>query len=948
MKKKVFFVTALFGALSINVSQAQTPLAFPGAEGFGRYALGARGVTSPTIYHVTNLNDSGSGSLRDAVSQSGRIVVFDVAGVIKIKDRIVFSPDLYVAGQTAPGMGITVYGNGVTFSAANNVIVRYIRFRMGTSGTSGKDAAGLANGKDMIFDHLSCSWGLDETFSINWDSKGTEPDNITIQNSIIGQGLLTHSCGGLVQTNGGVTLFRNLYIDNKTRNPKVKGLNQYINNIVYNWGSGGCYIMGGDSEGITWADVENNYFIKGPTGSTNAFVRGNDNFQIYQKGSMTDYNLDGILNGDSATVEDIPATNVADLNSFIGSVSTKTFPAIVQEMSAEDAYKWAVDSVGTSIPDRDAVDDYMVNQLTSLGTEGSILTNETELGLPNNVGYVFTSTKLLDTDNDGISDAWEDAHGLNKSDASDALAVASNGYLNIENYINSLDKPNVYVRYATNLNVKSITEKSISFNWENNAKAATGIRIESSTDGINYTPIDTISANSTEYTAIGLLASTNYYFRLQTINNELTSSYSDALSSSTKASAQGPEISTDPTPVDKSTISDYSSTTLSWQNPTAATIRYRIYFGTSPDSLVLLNTTYISAKSITVDLNQNTTYYWRVDGRTSLGEQKGTIWSFTSGSMLTHNKVAYWPFDGNITNQSNDDVATTANDYTPTFVTGRINDAINFNGQATAEALVQPNYDEINIGSGPFSVEFWFQSTAPSSDIDWYLIHKGKHTADSSTGALGKWWGLQFQKNSKNDRLTWAIDDNVTKTSLDIEPGSTYFTGNWNHVVCIRDSVNKKIMVYINGVLAGSTTDATGDIAETENLVIGNCNSTYTNAFVGLMDDVTIYDTALTAADIAAKYAAGLATGIHSISDVSNVKAYPIPFVDVINIESSKLTDGEKNVRIYNSSGAIMLDKTVVANNHKIALSSLGSLASGIYVCIISTGQETIACKICK
>lgn len=141
-----------------------------------------------------------------------------------------------------------------------NIIVRYLRIRMGVNGTSGKDAAGIANGGNMIFDHMSVLWGKDECFSINWDNKGTEPHDITIQNSIIGQGLQPHSCGGLIQTNGGVTLFRNLYIENKTRNPKVKGLNQFVNNVLYDWGSGAAYNMGGDSNGTSWAEITGNYW----------------------------------------------------------------------------------------------------------------------------------------------------------------------------------------------------------------------------------------------------------------------------------------------------------------------------------------------------------------------------------------------------------------------------------------------------------------------------------------------------------------------------------------------------------------------------------------------------------------------------------------------------------------------------------------------------------------
>ena len=227
--------------LSIPVF-AQLP-AFPGAEGFGKYATGGR---FGSVYHVTNLNNSGSGSLRDAVSTPNRIVVFDVAGVIRITERMIVSSNIYIAGQTAPGEGITVYGNGWSFSNAHNTICRYIKIRMGIVGSSGVDANGLASGHDIIFDHCSVSWGRDENFSIN----STTAQNITIQNSIMSQGLLTHSAGGLMQCDGGITLYRNLYADNGTRNNKVKGVSQYVNNIVYNW-SAGAYIMGGESSGKT-------------------------------------------------------------------------------------------------------------------------------------------------------------------------------------------------------------------------------------------------------------------------------------------------------------------------------------------------------------------------------------------------------------------------------------------------------------------------------------------------------------------------------------------------------------------------------------------------------------------------------------------------------------------------------------------------------------------------
>ncbi|MDE6692749.1 MAG: hypothetical protein K2K05_05125, partial [Muribaculaceae bacterium] len=148
-------------ALAAGVSAADSGLlAFPGAEGFGRYTQGARSVDNPEIYHVTNLDDSGAGSFRDAVSKSGRIIVFDVAGTINIKSPLVVKGHNTILGQTAPGEGVQIYGDRVSFSGADNLIVRYIRFRMGDSGTSGTDACGVANGTDMIFDHLSVLWAL--------------------------------------------------------------------------------------------------------------------------------------------------------------------------------------------------------------------------------------------------------------------------------------------------------------------------------------------------------------------------------------------------------------------------------------------------------------------------------------------------------------------------------------------------------------------------------------------------------------------------------------------------------------------------------------------------------------------------------------------------------------------------------------------------------------------
>ncbi|RSL49783.1 putative pectate lyase C [Fusarium sp. AF-6] len=398
--------------------QAAVP-AFPGAEGFGKDSVGGR---NGEVYKVTNLNDSGSGSLRDAVSKPNRIVVFDVGGIIKITGRMVVSKNVYIAGQTAPGGGIVVYGNGWSFSNANDAIVRYITIRMGRGGTSGKDAITIADGKNMIFDHVSASWGRDETFSINGDVS-----KVTIQDTIIGQGLVSHSCGGLMQTDGGVSLFRNLYIDNKTRNPKVKGVNDFQNNVIYNWGGGGGYIAGG-SDGDSYVNIMNNYFISGPHTSVTAFTRGNANFHAYVKNNFYDSNRDGKLDG-SALCESTTCYSDMDI------VKTPyDYPAPATARTAEQALNVVLSSVGNS-KTRDSVDAAMIEEVKSYGKKGSQISNESEFG---GVGTIASGKALTDTDGDGIPDEWEKKNGLNPNDKSDGMKIASNGYTNLENYVNSL------------------------------------------------------------------------------------------------------------------------------------------------------------------------------------------------------------------------------------------------------------------------------------------------------------------------------------------------------------------------------------------------------------------------------------------------------------------------------------------------------------------------------
>ena len=496
-------------------AMAADQLAFPGAQGFGRYAMGARKSSTPTVYHVTNLNDSGTGSLRDAVSQSNRIVVFDVAGIINISSRIVFSSNLYVAGQTAPGEGITVYGDGVSFSGASNIICRYLRVRMGHNGSAGKDCAGAANGQNMMIDHCSFAWGLDETLSFN--ASGTL-NNITISNCLIGQGLMTHSAGGLIQTDN-VTLYRNLYCDNSTRNNKVKGIHQYCNNIVYNW-KNGAYIMGGDSEGSSYANTENNLFINGPAGGGSGCTSANSDFHIYVgSGNWQDADRDGTLN-----------PHVMAQSEYTGGPtfmsSAYDYPELTLLTTPDALATSVLEDAGASLPYRDYADSYMVNEVRSYGTRGVLISTEESLPFGNpNKWSIYTGTRPTDSDNDGMPDAWEDANGLNKSDASDATTKASNGYLNIENYINSISRDNIdlYLRQPMLLTLASSEKTALSIEWSDFTQGEDGFEIQVK-NGSSWTTAGTTGADTGEYTITGLMSGTAYTVRVRAYKG---SSYSD-------------------------------------------------------------------------------------------------------------------------------------------------------------------------------------------------------------------------------------------------------------------------------------------------------------------------------------------------------------------------------------------------------------------------------------
>ncbi|TKC61424.1 hypothetical protein FBD94_12895 [Pedobacter hiemivivus] len=412
------FLVLIFSIFFTFVTNAQQ-LAFPGAEGFGRFATGGRGGT---VYRVTNLQDSGKGSFRDAVSQPGRTVVFDVSGVIKIGGKISVAPRITIAGQTAPGEGITIYGNGVSFK--DSTIVRYIRFRGSINMSKGSCTVVADDLNDIIFDHVSIEWG-------RWDNLHIKKSkNVTLQYCMIAESIDPQRFGALLEVPENVTIHHSLFAGNQSRNPKAKASIEFINNVIYNWGKSG--FVGGHSSAHHYQDIVGNYFIAGPS-STNEFLSMfSATDHVYHKDNYADLDKDGKLNGRLITDEDFIEETATLLKE-----PTLLLKSNVKISTAAEACNVVMAEAGSSLK-RDAVDNRIIGYFKSMGKTGQIFKTEADAGgqdLPKELRVI-----VKDTDQDGIPDDWEKKNKLDHRNAADATKINGTGYTNLELYINSLIK----------------------------------------------------------------------------------------------------------------------------------------------------------------------------------------------------------------------------------------------------------------------------------------------------------------------------------------------------------------------------------------------------------------------------------------------------------------------------------------------------------------------------
>lgn len=448
-------------APSVITPVNETALAFPGAEGFGMNVTGGRGGR---VIKVTNLNDAGNGSLRAAIDATGaRIIVFDVSGTIELKSRLLIkNGNVTIAGQTAPGDGICLRNFEVGVDA-DNVIVRFLRFRMGDTAQQEGDSFGGRFHKNIIIDHCSMSWSTDECVSFYANENFTMQWCIiaeSLRNSVHGKG--AHGYGGIW---GGknASFHHNLLANHDSRNPRLgeeagkafalTDLVDMRNNVIYNWGGNSMY--GGEAMNV---NIVNNYYKPGPvtTKKERIFsidknkISGTEVYDIWGK-----FYINGnYVNESTRATEDNWAYGV--LNQFhnsYGTVSNTDINAMrlnsalpnnnnVLTHTALVAYDKVLDYSGASYK-RDAVDSRIVlhtrnKTFSAPGSNGStngIIDTQGDVG-----GWPVLQSLAapLDTDSDGMPDEWEKSKGLDPKVSNANAKTLSTGYDNIEVYINSI------------------------------------------------------------------------------------------------------------------------------------------------------------------------------------------------------------------------------------------------------------------------------------------------------------------------------------------------------------------------------------------------------------------------------------------------------------------------------------------------------------------------------
>ncbi len=956
-------ITAYLSILPAVLSNGQQ-LAFPGAEGFGRFTAGGRGGA---VIEVTNLNDNGPGSLREAIRQEGaRTIVFKVSGTIFLESSLpIDRGDLTIAGQTAPGDGITIANYNFRISA-DNVIIRYIRSRMGDLAAQEADAFSCTGRKDIIIDHCSFSWGIDEVASCY------NNENFTMQWCIISESLYysvhskgAHGYGGIWGGNR-ATFHHNLIAHHSSRTPRFNGargrffpweeLVDHRNNVIYNWGANSCY--GGEPSEVDGTkagiNIVGNYYKAGP-GTDN----GEKQYRIASPDDTPGYGyshwyidsnfvegytfatennwLYGVQNVSESEKQEMKLSEPSDFN-----ISTRH--------TAQEAYALVLASAGAVLPGRDTIDRRIVWEVSNgtatygglWGSNSGIIDSQEDVG-----GWpvLFTGPAPADNDHDGMADEWELLNGLDPGNQDDRNGDKNtNGYTDLEDYLAGIAAYRDFIYPPTDFSIELIDINDIELKWTDNSGIEQGYYIERNNNG-SFEVVDTVPANTVAYIDSGLNDLTEYFYRVRAFTVSDTSIYTDILSATTLSETSLPLPAANPVPSDNL---EYvrTSTVLSWKKGVGAA-SHDLYLGTANPPGFAATLSENSYKPDTLLHGQ--TYYWRVDEVNSNGTTQGQVWRFSTRPAIPAQLVGHWQFE---TSSSAVDSSEFSNhgeyyNFIPgSFLwSGPINKALSFDGLDQFVRI--PHSYEFDFESGDFSVSFWLRQYSYQVDTAkqyTYLI-KGSLYENPSLNRSGKRYEIYYKPVINT--LIFELDDNLITSR--VEAGEEfYIKGEWVHLVAARDKESGLISLYANGSLIESATDSTGDISQDEDMYFGY-NEDKNMYLKGALDDVRLYNYALSDNEIDSLYKLGISSGIdHVYDNIDNLIIYPNPASSFLYLKY-KLNDNYRfSVNIYSLTGQII--KSAQKNDMSAAgimEITVDDLAPGVYFVQFITGVNIITEKIC-
>ncbi|MBN2105581.1 T9SS type A sorting domain-containing protein [bacterium] len=918
-------------------------LAFPGAEGFGRFTTGGRGGR---VIEVTNLNDRGTGSLRSAVETYGsRTVVFRISGTIELQSALeVEHGNITIAGQTAPGDGICIKGYPVEINTSN-VIVRYLRFRLGDENQLVADALGGQNHQDIIIDHCSMSWSVDETTSF-YDN-----NNFTMQWCIISESLYSsyhykgnHGYGG-IWGGMGASFHHNLLAHHSSRYPRFQGtrnnstpeteLTDYRNNVLFNWGMNSVY--GG--EGGNYNMVAN-YYKSGPatSGGTVRYRIA----EIYSEQGKW-YIADNFMAG----FPDISEDNWnGGVHGFASDKTKKEIPhpwSPVLTHSAQQAYHLVLADAGAVLPLRDPVDHRIVEEVRTgnttyggvWGAGKGIIDSQTEVG-----GWPELNTydAPIDDDHDGMADDWETAQGLDPLDPEDHQGdIDGDGYTNLENYINSLCVRSDFILPVVGLNATGLSATEIRLTWQENTLAETGFSIErSENDTTAFAEIAVSDPNDTTFTDNTAEPGTAYYYRIRALKDQMASIYSNIGYAKTGYADGRPGEVSDPDPSDGET--GVSNTkVLHWSAGTAAA-SHDLYFGMSNPPEFQANL--IENRYDPQGLQDGATYYWRIDEVNDAGTTEGEVWHFTTESF-TEALAAHWKFNRGLGSLDLDasghsNYAYLKNMTIDNWVEGFADKAISFTGQG--DYIQVDNDPWVDFDIRGFTISFWIRQTDVDLSVPW--ISKGFDPDQGDEAG--------YQIVCDQDTVRFRISDGDVISGVTVS-ASHFITGEWVFVTAVRNRKQDQLLLYADADLKGSSQDKTYSLSQKGHLYLGT-DGKQQDFFIGMMDDMRIYNYAFDAEAVSDLYQ-GYLMHVSDASDPNNflikLENYPNPFNPDTHISYSVPEHGQVSLKVINLQGqtvTLLVDEYQDAGDYSCRFDA-SDLTSGLYFCQLKTEQRKLIQK---